>query len=190
MAWRSYASVALALLVAAAPVAAQTSFEGVLRGRLRLPSGPGQVTLYVAAEGLLADVTITPSQLFVGERREVFLFRADEPEQIYRIDPESDRIEVKKELTHGLLEGRQYGAIGEKLLLAAIPTGGTQGLHQFIVVDLTGGVPQSVPGVPDETAPLELRELWKAMYAEFGAVLPPEAPLSAVATHPVAARGQ
>lgn len=110
--------------------------------------------------------------------------------QIYRIDPESDRIEVKKELTHGLLEGRQYGAIGEKLLLAAIPTGGTQGLHQFIVVDLTGGVPQSVPGVPDETAPLELRELWKAMYAEFGAVLPPEAPLSAVATHPVAARGQ
>ena len=110
--------------------------------------------------------------------------------RIYRIDPKSDRIEVKRELTHGLLEGRQYAAIGDKLLLAAIPTGGTKGLHQFLVIDLAGGPPERVPGTPDENAPPELRELWKAMYAEFGAVLPPEAPPSTVANPAVASRGQ
>jgi arylsulfatase A-like enzyme len=116
--------------------------------------------------------------------------------RIYHIDPRTDRLEVKRDRTQHLLRIRQYAALGDKLLLAAIPrrvegtaqlTGGPS--HSFLVIDRRGGLPGRLTKIPDQDSPPELRQLWYAMYAQFGAVLPPPDSVGDVAVVAVADKG-
>lgn len=77
---------ALLLLLVPMTSAAQEGFEGILRGTFSITAGPGDIALYVAPEGLRAEVTVYAFPF--GEQREVFLLRSTEPERIYRIDPD------------------------------------------------------------------------------------------------------
>ncbi len=88
----------------------------------------------------------------------------------YRVDPITDRVEVKRDLIGRLLRERQYAALGNQYLVAAIPTPDGTGFHYF-AVDQHGGVPQALSGAPGPQAPQEIGALWGALQVEFGPLL-------------------
>ena len=77
---------------------------------------------------------------------------------IYRVDRVTDRITVKQTHLAQLLTHRQYAAVGDRHLLAAVPRKTEPGFH-FVAVDLKGGAPRQLLASPaaDET---ELLSLW------------------------------
>jgi arylsulfatase A-like enzyme len=94
--------------------------------------------------------------------------------ELYRVDTETDRVEVRREHTKELLTIRQYAAIGDQWLLAAIPNATPGGpSHEFLYVPVGGGFPRKLAGAPAADAPEELHRLWKDLHAEFGTLLPP-----------------
>ena len=94
--------------------------------------------------------------------------------ELYRVDTKTDRVEVRREHTKELLTIRQYAAIGDQWLLAAIPNATPGGpSHEFLYVPVGGGFPRKLSGAPAADAPVELHRLWKDLHAEFGALLPP-----------------
>ena len=103
---------------------------------------------------------------------------------MYRVDPVTDRIEVKRSRLPGLLIDRQFAAIGHSQLLAVVPRSGGPG-QDFLTVPLTGGTPRQLPDeLPAEDG--ELRALWLALNEKFADVI--EARRNSVAVHPVANR--
>jgi arylsulfatase A-like enzyme len=92
---------------------------------------------------------------------------------IYRIDPVTDRLEIKRGFVPRLLRERQYAALGKEFLIAAIPPNDeadTRGF-QYFVVDQRGGKPQPLNGPPGPEAPAEVQALWQALQGHFGSVL-------------------
>jgi arylsulfatase A-like enzyme len=106
--------------------------------------------------------------------------------QVYSVDPRTDRVEVKRDRTAELLHNRQYAAMGDKLLLAALPSKMDGLSHHFVVVDRQGGEPRRLTHVPGPADAPELQRLWHALYGEFGNVLPPEGTFGDVASSTVA----
>jgi hypothetical protein len=106
--------------------------------------------------------------------------------EVYRIDARTDRLEVKRERTNELLHIRQYAALGDKLLLAAIPAKAGGLSHHFVVVERSGGEPRRLTQVPGADEPAELQRLWRSLHDEFGAVLPAEGLFGDVASTTVA----
>lgn len=101
--------------------------------------------------------------------------------RIYQIDRVTDRVTVRKELLSELLKEREYAAVGSKYMLGAFPNYAGPGFN-YLAARLEDGALRYLTGPPpaEET---ELRALWDAMQARFGAVL---ANRPAVAIIPVA----
>jgi hypothetical protein len=100
---------------------------------------------------------------------------------LYRIDRVTDRITVKQSHVDQLLTHRQYAAVGDRYLLAAVPRKIEPGFY-FLVVDIEGGLPKQllVPPGPED---LELSALWTALHAKLESIraIPPPVANSAVA---------
>jgi arylsulfatase A-like enzyme len=97
---------------------------------------------------------------------------------VYRVDPLTDRLEIHRERIPGLLRARQYAALDASYLVAALPT---EAGFRYIAVDRRDGTIRRVSGAPDAAAPMEIHALWRALHAEYGALLnaPIPAPVSA-----------
>jgi hypothetical protein len=95
-------------------------------------------------------------------------------------------------MTSTLLNIRQYAAIGDTLMLAALPdqAAGSPVSHRFVSVPLKGGAAQRVISPPGADQPAELKALWIAMHQEFGTVLPPQPVAAGVASPAVAGNQQ
>ena len=122
------------------------------QGRIRFTE-----TEFVDSDLATVDGKVSPSALW-----QAFL--------MYRIDPETDHIEVKRSRLPSLLIDRQYAAIGPTQLLATVPRK-PEGGQDFLTVPLAGGVPREIPDAPPAAEDAELRALWTAMNTEFGDVI-------------------
>lgn len=66
---------------------------------------------------------------------------------VYRLDPASDRIEVREEKLDWILANRQFAAIlGKRAIGAAVPSG-TPGSHRFVYLPIEGTMSQEEAGV-------------------------------------------
>jgi hypothetical protein len=112
--------------------------------------------------------------------------------EMYEIDPVTDLITVRHEHLKPMLTIRQYAAVGDEYLLAALPYFRSGGLsHMFVVLRKEGGVPQLLAGPPTPDAPEDLRRVWDAMQINFaGSVPSSETYARGVADSAVAQRGQ
>lgn len=145
----------------------RTGAEEAFRGRVRFTE-----TEFVESGLATVEGKVSPSALW-----QAFL--------MYRIDPETDRIEVKRTRLEGLLKDRQFAAIGDTQLLAAVPRNTGVG-QDFLTVPLAGGVPRQLPDELPPPEEAELRALWTALHGEFGPTI--EARRKAVAASAVANR--
>lgn len=95
-----------------------------------------------------------------------------EAAKLYRIDPVTDRIEVRREHLTPMLAIRQYAAIGDEWMLVAVPFRAEGLSHHYLVLPKTGGVPQLLASAPTPDAPEDLRRVWNAMQSTFTGIVP------------------
>jgi hypothetical protein len=84
---------------------------------------------------------------------------------VYSIDRVTDRITIKPSHLPLLLTHRQYAAVGEKYLVAALPDKVNAGFN-FIAVDLAGGPPRQLFDAP-AAGEAELAALWDALHRKY-----------------------
>jgi hypothetical protein len=85
----------------------------------------------------------------------------------YRIDPLTDRIELRAEWIESMERERQFAALGPTKILAAIPNF-QQSAHSILVIDIAGGLPRRIVAPPDANADPEVAALWQALHGRFG----------------------
>ncbi|MCC7461917.1 MAG: sulfatase-like hydrolase/transferase [Gammaproteobacteria bacterium] len=93
----------------------------------------------------------------------------------YRIDPVTDRLNVRRELLDAMLASRQFAAFNDRVLIAAIPDP-QGGDHQYILVRepfRQGGRVERLAGEAQDAADPEVRRLWQALQAKFARRLRP-----------------
>jgi hypothetical protein len=100
--------------------------------------------------------------------------------RVYKIDPDTDRVTVRRSLLNDLLKERQYAAIGTHYLVGAFPNFEGAGYH-YLAARLRDGALRKLSG-PPSVEEAELRALWEALQTQFGVIL---ANRPAVATRPV-----
>jgi hypothetical protein len=106
-----------------------------------------------------------------------------EASHYYRVDPETDRIEMKREFLDNLQRNRQFAAIGWSKMLSVFPSP-TTGAFSFMVVDLKGGPAQSIAAVDDFAADPEAQTMWTQLCQRFGVILDAGTqPVKCAATH-------
>jgi hypothetical protein len=114
-----------------------------------------------------------------------------EAAKLYRIDPVTDRVQVRDEHTKPMLAIRQYAAVGDEWMLVAVPFRSEGLSHHFLVLPKAGGTPQLLAGAPLPDAPEDLRRVWDAMQTNFNGIVPSAERLDRVAAKAtVAHRGQ
>jgi arylsulfatase A-like enzyme len=88
----------------------------------------------------------------------------------YDLDPVTDRLQVKPARMATLLQNRQYAALTQNWLLAAIPTKDEQ---RFVYLAIDRANPTAPPrrGPPDAASPPELHAAWRGLQREFGHIL-------------------
>jgi hypothetical protein len=87
---------------------------------------------------------------------------------VYTVDPETDRIQIRRSRVEELLHARQYSAVGSEYLVAALPT--PQGF-QYVAVNRKSGTLTRIVGAPGSHDPAEVHTLWAALNSEFAGVL-------------------
>jgi arylsulfatase A-like enzyme len=111
--------------------------------------------------------------------------------EMYRIDPVTDRIEVRQENLVPMLTVRQYAALSDDFLVAAVPYRSEGLTHHFLVVPATGGPAQLLTHAPGADSPADLRRAWDALQGNFAGAIPTAEKLeSVVAKTTVASGGQ
>jgi arylsulfatase A-like enzyme len=88
----------------------------------------------------------------------------------YRVDPETDRVELRKEAAPQMRRQRQFAAIGSNRLMAAVPSQ-LDGRFLRLLVPLAGGLPQRVETQPDPALDPEAARLWQALQDRYGGIL-------------------
>lgn len=88
----------------------------------------------------------------------------------YRVDARTDRVELRSEYIEWLRHMRQFAAIGETRLLAAIPSA-VDARFVRLIVPLKGGLPARLEARPDAASDPEAAGLWDALEQRFGEVL-------------------
>jgi hypothetical protein len=88
---------------------------------------------------------------------------------IYSLERVTDRITVKQSHLDGLLLERQYAAVGDHFLVAALPNKTGAGFF-YVAASLAGGEPRQLFEAPAASEP-ELLILWNALHTEFDEVL-------------------
>jgi hypothetical protein len=86
--------------------------------------------------------------------------------QYYRVDPETDRLEMKTHFLESLRRNRQYAAIGWTQMLVAFPQPRLNS-YVFATIGLRGGTPSLVETTDFHGDP-EVAELWRQMCARLG----------------------
>lgn len=80
---------------------------------------------------------------------------------VYRLDPDTDRITVKKDLLSSIMSSRQYAALlGNRAMAAAVPTTAGGGTHEFVFVPMYSPQAAEDPGDPARLA-AAMREHYK-----------------------------
>lgn len=80
---------------------------------------------------------------------------------VYRLDPDTDRITVRKDLLSSIMSSRQYAALlGNRAMAAAVPTTAGGGTHEFVFVPMYSPQAAEDPGDPARLA-AALREHYK-----------------------------
>lgn len=92
--------------------------------------------------------------------------------EMYNIDPVTDRVAVRPEHLVSMLGIRQYAAVGDEYLLAAVPYRADGLSHQFLVVPKDGGEVRLLLNVPNAESPDDLRRVWDAMQMNFAGIVP------------------
>ncbi len=111
-----------------------------------------------------------------------------EASRYYRVDPVTDRIEMKRGFLDTLRRNRQFAAIGRSQLLGVFPSPQT-GAYTFLVVSLEGGLPRRIVSAEDVAGDAEVHELWRQICARYGAILDAGSqPTKCVVSPPVAAQ--
>ena len=106
---------------------------------------------------------------------------------VYRVDRETDRLEVKPERLRELIANRQYAALGDQHMVAAFPN--TEGGYAYLALSLADRVSHRLNDEPPADQP-ELRALWTALQSEFGDVLQSRGKVQRVTDGSVADRQQ
>jgi hypothetical protein len=88
----------------------------------------------------------------------------------YRVDPATDRIEMKRQFLDNLQRNRQFAAVGWSKMLGVFPDPVSRSFS-FLVVDLKGGAPQSMLAADDFGADPEVGAMWKQLCQRFGTIL-------------------
>jgi arylsulfatase A-like enzyme len=88
----------------------------------------------------------------------------------YRVDPRTDRVQVKKEYIAWMRRTRQFAAIGPTHVLAAVPSM-SDGRHLRLLVPLAGGFPRRLDTPPDPAVEPEAAMLWQQMETRHGAIM-------------------
>jgi hypothetical protein len=109
--------------------------------------------------------------------------------KLYSIDPRTDRIEVRREHLTPMLAIRQYAAIGDEWMLAAVPFRSEGLSHHYLVLAKTGGEPRVLASAPTPDAPEDLRRVWDAMQSSLGGIVPSREKLESVVSKTTVARG-
>jgi hypothetical protein len=105
----------------------------------------------------------------------------------YRVDPETDRIEMKRQFLDNLQRNRQFAAVGWSKMLGVFPDP-VKRSFAFLVIDLDGGPLQSVTAAGDFARDEETREIWNQLCHRFGGILDAgNQPVKCAATHMAAA---
>ncbi len=88
----------------------------------------------------------------------------------YRVDPDTDRIEMKRKFLDVLRRNRQFAAVGWSKMLGAFPSPSTD-IYSFLVVTLEGGgAPRYVMSAEELASDPETAILWNQMCARFGGI--------------------
>lgn len=87
---------------------------------------------------------------------------------VYAVHRVTDRITVKEAHLKQLLIDRQYAAIGDRQLVAAVPRRNPEGFN-FLAVDLEGGGHRQLFEPPTADQP-ELQLLWTALHSKFAVI--------------------
>ena len=88
----------------------------------------------------------------------------------YRVDPVTDRVEMKRHFLDTLRRNRQFAAVGWSQMLAVFPSPRERSFT-FLVVDLAGSKPRKLESSEDFTRDEEVHALWKQMCARYGDIL-------------------
>ncbi len=97
----------------------------------------------------------------------------------YRVDPVTDRLEVRAHWVEALNRQRQFAAVGPTKLLAAVPNLAKTD-HSIVLLDRAGGFPRRLTAAPSDQNDPEAALLWRALHERFGKYI--GQPLAATAT--------
>lgn len=125
---------------------ADKGFEGRIRFTESEYNPPGIVSI---------DKSVSPSKLRAAL-------------SVYRVNRETDRLEIKPARLQELIANRQYAALGDRDAVAAFPK--NKGGYDYLAFSFNGGPPRRLDGEPPADQP-ELRPLWAALHSEFGDIL-------------------
>lgn len=88
----------------------------------------------------------------------------------YRIDPNTDRVSVNVERLEEILENRQYAALKDGKLMAAVPVLGSPGTEYRAVLAIDGEPPRRVEDPSTHSDP-DVGELWLALLNRFPSLI-------------------
>jgi hypothetical protein len=92
--------------------------------------------------------------------------------ELYEIDPVTDRVVVRRSHVEPMLGVRQYAAVGDEFLLAALPFRKDGLSHMYVLIRKEGSAPQLLMTAPTADAPQDLHRIWNAMQANFSGLIP------------------
>jgi hypothetical protein len=126
-----------------------------------------------ADQGFKGRIRFTESEYqlppgFANQDGKLSMSKLREAVAVYSFKSDTDRIEVKQSRISDLLIERQYAAVGQQFLVAAVPNKTGPGF-EYLTVPLAGGRPRQMFAAPDSSEP-EVLALWNALHAEFGSV--------------------
>jgi hypothetical protein len=88
----------------------------------------------------------------------------------YRVDPVTDRIEMKRHFLDTLRRNRQFAAVGWSQMLGVFPSP-RERAFTFLVVDLSGSEPRKMESSESFAHDEEVLALWKQVCARYGDIL-------------------
>jgi len=93
-----------------------------------------------------------------------------EATRYYRVDPVTDRIEMKTKFLDTLRRNRQFAAVGWSQLLGAFPRP-LDDSYEFLAVNLQGGLPRRIDTAAGFAADPEISQLWLDLCARYGSII-------------------
>lgn len=88
--------------------------------------------------------------------------------QTYRVDPDTDRLTIRPEMIDKILQQRQFAALRDESILAALPTQGYE--KQFVIYQERGKPPVWLDDEPIATRNAHIAELWGSLVGRFETV--------------------